>query len=179
MVAVNNWNRRPPVPLSGDSPVAQPIVHRPFANSPFLQKPNHGLTSFRAWQAIKWAGIYHHPFILIGLCQSLRGEAFLLWLNHDSEGEMIFFGEFEVTLVVGGNSHNRSGAVLKEDEIGHPDGDFLFGQRIDGICTGENPLLFRVGGGSDYPIFRPHPLDEGLNARFALSELQGQGMLRC
>ena len=47
-------------------------------------------------------------------------------------------GEREVAAVVGGHGHNGAGAVIRQHIVADPDGDALFGDGVDGVCTGED-----------------------------------------
>ena len=61
---------------------------------------------------------------------------------------MEFGGEFEVTLVVGGDGHDGARAVAHEHIVGDPDGDFVAVDGIDGEGTGEDATFFLVQFGA-------------------------------
>ena len=97
-------------------------MHRGLALAFFCQKSGDGLLGRGAGHAAELAGIRQDAFVLIS-----RGEGFGLeflsrGLDHHLNGQIIFFGELEIPLVVGRDRHHRAGAVLHEHEIGHING---------------------------------------------------------
>ena len=50
--------------------------------------------------------------------------------------------KFMITLIVGGDGHDRSGAIAGENIIGNPDGDLLPVDRIQCIGSGKDAGLF-------------------------------------
>ncbi len=59
-----------------------------------------------------------------------------------------FFCELPVTSVVGGNRHDRPGAVTDQDKVGNPDRERLAVCRIDGVRAGKNTGFFFLQSGS-------------------------------
>ena len=55
-------------------------------------------------------------------------------------------GEGEVALVVGGDGHDRAGAVRDEHVVGDPDGDAGAVKGIDGVSAREDARLLTFGG---------------------------------
>ena len=81
------------------------------------------------------------PAVAKGSAGSRALLGFLLSGRMTGELEPYFFGEFQVALVVGGDAHDRAGAVVHEDVVGDPDGHLLPVVRIDRVVAGEEALL--------------------------------------
>ena len=60
---------------------------------------------------------------------------------HDREA--VGDGEVVVALVLGGNGHDRPGAVGRDDVVGDVDRHRLTRERVDTVAPGEHPPLFR------------------------------------
>src|SRR6202790_2552509 len=92
--------------------------------------------------------------------------------------QMIFFGEFEISLIVPGHTHYRPGAVSDQHIISHPYG---YGLAADGMApdqTGRHALFFlrrefRFDGWASLAF-----LDERRQFRLAARRKGRQRMLR-
>ena len=65
------------------------------------------------------------------------------WQDHDSDIDAVLLGEFVVTLVVRWDRHDGASAVLDQDVVRYPNGNFLVIERIDGIAARKEALLLR------------------------------------
>ena len=85
--------------------------------------------------SLKERRIYNNSVSRIGFRKLL----FLLSLGSDDlyDGKAELLSEIKVTLVVGGNAHDRSGTVIREYIIGNPDGDKFFVKGIYGVASRE------------------------------------------
>ena len=61
--------------------------------------------------------------------------------NHDADLEVVLAGEFVISFIVGGHAHDRAGAVIHENVIGHPDGDTLAVVGIHGEVVSVDSVL--------------------------------------
>jgi hypothetical protein len=63
-------------------------------------------------------------------------------------GSPNFRAKMEVPLVVGGDAHDRAGAVAEEHIVRNPNGDLLAVDGIYGVCAQENPGFLLLRGGT-------------------------------
>src|SRR5690242_12930087 len=85
--AVDDRERRAPVALPADQPVAQAIADHVLANALFLQVPDDFVNGLVGGCAIEWAGIDHDARVLSGLCPGCRVASLLVqWANDLSYG---------------------------------------------------------------------------------------------
>ncbi len=63
------------------------------------------------------AGIHELAGIGVGGLHGRGIESFPLGADDDLERQVVFAGEFEVALVVGGHGHDRAGAVAHEHKL--------------------------------------------------------------
>ncbi len=184
MVAVDHRDRRSPITLARNEPVAEPELHLFFALAVFLE-PLGGLGDrlFRG-QAVKEAGVAgdavggHRR----GHCRSV-GSRFVDRTDDGDDGDIIFAREIEVALVVRGNAHDRPRTVIGEDIVGDPNRRLLPRDGVDGEKAGIHTLFIGADGGTLDCAARGHPLGEGAHLRglFAarhLRELLHIGMFR-
>ena len=73
-------------------------------------------------------------------------------LDDDLERQIVFFGKFEIALIVGRNRHDSTGAVVHQNKIGQKDRHAGPCQRIDAVRTGKDPLLLKIIGGTFDPV---------------------------
>lgn len=69
-------------------------------------------------------------------------KGFSLGHNHRLDRQIIGLGEFKVSLIVGGNRHDRTGAVFHQYKVGDINWNLLTIERIDAVATSEHPFLF-------------------------------------
>ena len=145
VLAVDHGDRRAPVALAADQPVAEAVVHRPLAQALFLEPGGDLGLPLLARGAVEGARVHHHPGRFKGLLQGLW-EVAVLGLDDGADFEAILLRELEVPLVVGGHRHDGAGAVAHEHVVGHVDGDLLAGGGVFGVGPGEDPGLLAALG---------------------------------
>ena len=69
-----------------------------------------------------------------------------VFADHLDRGQAERLGELGVALVVGGDSHDRAGAIVHQDVVGDPDRQLLAIDRVDDMQAGEDAGLLRGGG---------------------------------
>ena len=117
-IAVDEGDRRPPVTLAADAPVAQAPHGAPLAPAAaFGPGDDLGLGGFDA-HAIEEAGVDDHPVPRLGL--ALEGLVGAGGIGRDDaqDRQPVFGGEFEVALVMPRHAHHRAGAVFHQHEVG-------------------------------------------------------------
>ena len=63
-----------------------------------------------------------------------------------ADGQVVFLGEYEIALVVGGDAHNDARAVCEQDVVAHEYGNALAVELVDAVCAGEDAGFFFFGG---------------------------------
>ena len=118
--AVNNRDRLAPVTLAGEYPVTQLIINCFAANSHFFNHHRCFFLEHRAFHAVPFAGIDHGAgSIRIGFFHIFD---FLTILgNYLDYRNIEFSGKFKVSVIMGGNAHNRARAIICKHVIGKPD----------------------------------------------------------
>ena len=140
--AVNDRDRRAPVALAADEPVAQPVADPADAFAGLLEPGDELVDRLAAvWQAVERAGVDHRA----GLGQRLghlvgRGGA-AGDLVDEADGQAILARELEVALIVGRDGHDCAGAVAHQNVVGDPDRDWHVIGRVDSERTGEDARL--------------------------------------
>ena len=111
------------------------------------------------------AGIYQRAVAGPGLVQCIRRQrgAFRR-LNNYLNGQVVFFAELKVALVVRRDSLHITRAVSHQDEVGDPDRNFVAGERVEGVAFGEDTFFFHLAG---------HLLARGLPTKFVNFFLDG------
>jgi len=130
---------------------------------------------------IEGPGITQHPVFLEGGGELRRGGRRCAPFRFDDhlDGQPVLGGEFEITLVVSRDGHDRAGAVFHEDEVRHVDRHLGPGHRIDTIAAGKNPFLFEQFGLPVAPLRLFRFLDKTQHCRFlgcAAAELCRHGV---
>ncbi len=67
VLAVDNRDRRPPITLAADQPVAQAVVHRVMASAVLVQPRCHAGNGLVGWRAVKSAAVHHHAVMRVSL----------------------------------------------------------------------------------------------------------------
>ena len=130
--AVDDRDGRSPVPLAGDSPVAEAEGRAPAADAFLFGVGRHSFHGLFAPQPGERAGVLEAAVALEGL--PFLG-LFLGPFLGDDDGlyrKPVFFGEIVIALVVGRNGHDGPRPVIHEDIVRDPDGDGLAREGIDG-----------------------------------------------
>ena len=74
--------------------------------------------------------------------QREQGDAFAARINHCDDRQPELLGKLEIPRVVGGHGHDRPRAVADEHIVGHPDGNRLAIDGVNGVRAGEHARLF-------------------------------------
>ena len=176
---MNNRNRLAPVTLSGKYPVAQLIIDGLFPQATRLDHRRRLLFEYRGLHAVPFTGIDHSAARLcVGLCHV--PDLFSVLGNDLNDRNIELLRKFEVTVIVGRHTHDRTGTIVRQHIIRQPDRHFSSVQRVDGIASGKYPGLFLI----------LHPIHIGLHGSVIdvllhslLRLLRGQSlcqrMLRC
>ena len=143
-LAVDHGDGRAPVALPRDEPVAQAVGGRARSGALRLGVGDDGGDSVAGGGAVEGAGVDHRPAL---------GERRLEWpahvdlgvIEHGDHIEAVVAGEGEIAFVVGGNGHDRAGAVGDQHVVGDPDGDVGSIERVDRVRAGEDARLLALG----------------------------------
>src|SRR6266566_5602217 len=128
---VDDWDRRTPVALPADQPVAQAIGDHKPANALFFDVTSHAGNRLVSGRTVKRARVNHDPQVLFCPCPGRRVAWRLsLWPNHFAYGNTELTRKLKVTLVMSRNTHDRAGAIAHQHIIGDPDRDLF---TVDGI----------------------------------------------
>ena len=153
LVAVDQGNGLPPIPLAGKDPVPELIVDLLMANSLLLQPLLHHWNGFLHRQAVEEVGVHHDPGVV------LQGKGRLLdvpALDHFNDLTAKLLGKFPVPVVVGRHRHDRPGAVGHQNIVRDENRDLLSVDGVDprnalqlhpGLFLGQlGPLKVRLPG---------------------------------
>ena len=133
-VFVSDGEGLAPVPLTAEDSVADAVVHLAGAAAlgfhP-IEGEGDGVT-----------GAHAVPFARVAEDGALvRAHGFLgvHILEDGRNGEVKVFGEAPIALVAGGNRHDGTGSVPRENVIGNPHGDKGSGDGVHDVSAGEHP----------------------------------------
>src|SRR5690349_12876030 len=127
-VAVDERNRRAPIALARNAPVAQPPDGLALPAAPGLDTRNDLALGILDAQAVEEAGVDDDAVAAFGLARE-RLVRIRSACRHDARDRQTIFGrEFEVAAVVARHRHDRAGAVIHQDEVGDEDGQMLAGE---------------------------------------------------
>ena len=184
--AVDHGNRRTPIALAADAPIAQLVGDGGFTEAVFLGVLRHLRDRFLAGQAAKFAGVDQQA---VGLGEgqyrvagvAVGRIAFATRHDDHTNVEPIFLRELVIALVVRGNRHDRASAVAHEHVIRYPDRDLLIVVRIDGEASGVHAML--LDGTNVIFFFRlallsQHLVDFVAQVRMGSDEVGNNRMLR-
>ena len=142
-VAVDDRDRRAPVALARDQPVAQAVLHRGSAPAVGVEvRGDRGLRLFR-WRPVELPGVHEHARLEVGLRE--RRAVPVLGRDHHGDRQPEQLGELEVTVVVRGHAHDRARAVRGECVVGDPDRDAVAREVVDAVRAGEDARLLALG----------------------------------
>ena len=102
------------------------------------------LFTLLAGQAVELAGVHLRALCCVGGVK-LAAIPFRR-RNHDSNGQVVGFGEHEVALVVRRYAHDDAGAVAEQNVVADQYGHALAGERVDAVCACCNAGLGLVDG---------------------------------
>lgn len=157
---MNHGDGVAPVALAADEPVAQAELHR-LAAAAMLAKPFddrvHRLGVLAALEASELAGLDQvalgdHGAVPVdgadaqlALVSELGVERVVLLADDGGDLQAVLLCEVEVTLVTAGDAHDRTGAVVHQDVVGDPDGDWAAVDGVDDVATGGHAVLLALG----------------------------------
>ena len=142
-IAMNEGDRRPPIALARNAPIAQAPDGLALAATLLLDPRDDFALGVLHAHSVEEVGIDDHALSvlrlalerLVGLLRARRDDA--------RDREIVFGGEFEVALVVAGHAHHRAGAVSHQHEIRDIDGQVRAGERVFCSEAGVEAELFR------------------------------------
>ncbi len=167
-VAVDDRDRRAPVPLAADQPVAQLVVDL-LARQPLLAQPGDDRLErlARRRHAVEAPGVHHHTVARVRLGERALGAR--RRRDHLDDRQTVLGGELEVALVVCRHGHDGAGAVAHQHVVADPDGDLEAVHRVDRGGAGEHAALLLLGR---------QALDLALAPRLVLVGGDGRPLLR-
>ena len=118
--AMNHWDRRSPITLAGNAPVAQPPNDFLFTQLFSIQISGNGVYRLLEIQTVVLTGIDANPVIGISLLP--RHGRFIpgASANHRLNRQAVLLGKGEVALVVRRNRHDCAFAIGHQHIICHP-----------------------------------------------------------
>ena len=144
VLTVNDRNGAAPIPLPGNAPVAQPVVHGFLSRPHFFQPTGDIFLGLGDGHAVEKPGIDHYPIAQIGLFADGEPIGGVHRRHHGDHGQAIFQRKIKIPLVMARASENGPGAVFHEYEIRHIDGQRAIGdERVHGPEARVHALLFR------------------------------------
>ncbi len=168
VIAVDDRDRRPPVTLAGEEPVAKLVVDGSFAD-PFRRKPRDDIFHrLRVHPAGEWTRVYHDAGAHISFGHLIRIQLLPFRLNHCLERYVILPGKFKVTLIMGRHRHHRPGPVSHQGEVGHPERDLLPVDGIGDMEPGPDSDFLQLGQLAGARPLGAHPADRRHYALFLL-----------
>ena len=140
-IAVQDGNRRSPVSLAADAPVAKPIVDLGLTE-PARDEPVDGSALGRDnRQAVEEPRIDLEAVTDVGLARPIG------WTLHRlDDRQPLLRGELPVTLILAGNRHDRTGAVAHQDVVGDEERDLCVVERVDHRRHEAQAALGAIGG---------------------------------
>src|SRR6516165_2955737 len=177
---MDNGDRATPVALTRNPPVAQTVGGCALAALEFLEALARRPFRVGNREAIEKGGVEQSPVLDIGGVADRECRGVLIWWQYDRDHrELVFAGEFEIALIVGGTAEDRAGAVFHQHKVGDVD------RNLAGLVEWVNRLqACRVAafrGSLDYRFAGAHTVafgDEVGEARVFLGKAQSQRMVR-
>ena len=141
VVAINNRNRRTPVTLAGNAPVAQSEISFALTFLVFFQRFRNSCKSLFRGQAVKRAGIFQHTFYRVSLLRTIIVSA-VFSENHLLDRNAVLLRKLKITLVMGRNRHHSAGAVAHQHKIGYPYRHLFAGDGMNRFDAGIDAAFF-------------------------------------
>ena len=129
-VAVDDRDRRAPVALPREAPVAQPVRDGHRAAALLLERGHDRARAVRRRQSVVALGVDQPPVLV----------------DHLDDRQPERRRELAVALVVRRDGHDRAGAVVHQDVVGDPDREPLAVDGVRRVVAGEDAGLLRLGG---------------------------------
>ncbi len=151
VVAVDDGDRRAPVALAADAPVAQApgglfLAQRAAAVGLGRQQFGHLGHGRLAGQAVEHAAVDAAPALLVGIAvgPGVGAEGLAVDRHHLPDRQAVLLGEGEVALVMRRHAHHRAVAIAHQHIVAHPHVHRRAGQRV----------LHRQAGGHAFLLLR-------------------------
>jgi len=178
-IAVDDGNRRAPVTLAADAPVAQPPGGLLAAQTLVLERLGDGIDGELVLEPAQVVGVDGDGARLVGVPVLPAVVAEVLAVHRDDlqDVQVVFLGEGEVAFVVGGHAHHRAVAVAHQHVVAYPQRHRLVGERVKDGEAGRHALLFLRG---NLGLGRAAGLalgNEGGDLGVGLRGMRGQRML--
>ena len=179
-IAMDDRDRRSPVALPADAPVAQAPGRLLAAEAAVLERGGDRVDGDLVGQAAVDVGIDRHAARRVGVPVLPLVVRELLAVDVDDlqQVDAVLLGEGEVALVVGRHAHHRAVAVVHQDVVADPERDLLVAERVLDDEAGVDAALGQrrdLGLGRAAGLAR---LEEGRDRRVLLGRAQRERMLR-
>ena len=117
---VDDRDRLSPITLTGEYPVTEFIIHRLFTDTHFFDDDRGFLLKDCGFHSIPLSGIDHGA---AGLCIGLSHvfNFFSVLRNDLNDRNVEFSCKLKVTVIMGRNTHDRSGTVIRQYIVRQPD----------------------------------------------------------
>ena len=149
-LAVNERDRRAPIALPRNAPIAQPphcLSRAPTARFGAL---DHGCLGIRHRHAVQKIGVHQGAGAGVGLIALKHGRGVGAVYHNADHRQGIFAAEIKVALVMCGHAHDGAGTVIHQHEIGDVNRQSLAGEGVRDLQPGVKTQLlhrFHLGGG--------------------------------
>ncbi len=177
---MDDRDRRAPVALPADAPVAQPPGRLLLAQPQGHEIGRHGIDSGLVAEPVVLARVHARAALLVGipLLPGVGREGLAFDGDHLRDRQAVLLREGEVALVVRRHAHHGAVAVPHQHVVADPHGHVVARQRMLHEEPGRHPFLlaqrqFRLARAALRAL-----LDEGGDLRVALRRERGQRMLR-
>ena len=148
MRAVDDRNRRTPIALTADTPVAQAILRLLFTQTLSVQCFGNLFDTFVNGEAVEFAGIDQLgsiALVTIGFVPSFQ-RIFVTFASNDLlDREIVLLGECEVAFVMSRYAHHSAFTVAHQNVVTDPNRHFFARQRMTNIKARGHALLFHRG----------------------------------
>ena len=144
MVAVNDWNRRAPITLARNAPVAQAVGNFLFTDIQVGQYLGDRIGRFGIVHAIEATRVDAAAIFFIGIpvMPCLSRKYFAFHIDDRLDRQHIFLCKREVAFVMRRHAHHRAVAVRDQYIVADPDFDLLAGDWMRDQQTGRHAFLF-------------------------------------
>ena len=116
---MDNGDRLSPITLSGEDPVTKLIAHRFLSDAHLFNFQRSFFLQNGGFLPVPLPGMNHNS---VGLRIGLRKFLFFsVFRNNLNDGEIKFLCKSKVSRVMGGNTHNRSRSMIRQNIVGNPD----------------------------------------------------------
>ena len=149
-VAIDDWNRRTPIPLPGNTPAVEPVLDARRREPALGQPGDDAPSSFPTGETVEGAGVHQHA-VFRDTRERLAGH-----LDDLADRQLELRGEFEITLVMRRDRHDRAGPVFHEHVVRGPNRDRLAGRGIAGVGAEEHAALGPVTDATGHDVLGLH-----------------------